>query len=138
LNALLRTSEQRAQLKQKLEQNEAVDARLNSFYLDGEKVMNTLPSGEKVQLLMSKADVDAQLRSEYDKPEHAGKGVTNFYWFMKYRYLGITRAAVETFLKSDTNYVLAQPMKKRVNKSVVASVTKPDSLWAIDLVEYSE
>jgi hypothetical protein len=32
--------------------------------------------------------VAAKLRSEYDKPEHAGKGVTNFYWYMKFRYLG--------------------------------------------------
>jgi hypothetical protein len=138
LNALLRTAEQREKLKQKLEQNEAVDGRHNSFYLDGPKVMNTLPSGEKVELLMTKADVDAKLRTEYDKPEHAGNWVTNFYLFMKYRFLGITRAVVETFLKGDTNYVLAQPMKKWVNRSVVASVKAPDSLWSIDLIEMSE
>jgi hypothetical protein len=34
--------------------------------------------------------------------------------------------------------VLAQPTKSRVNKSDVDSVKHPDSLWAIDLIEYSE
>jgi hypothetical protein len=52
--------------------------------------------------------------------------------------LNITRKDIVTFLKSDEQYVLGQPTKLRVNKSVVASIKHPDSLWAIDIIEMSE
>jgi hypothetical protein len=135
LNALVRTEAQRDKIKDALKNNnrKGLDARHDGFKLQGNKVMYQLPNGDAIEQLMTSEDVEG-----YDKPENAGKGQNNLYWFMKQRFLNITRDDIVTFLKADEQYVLAQPTKPRVNKSVVASVKAPDSLWAIDLIEMSE
>ena len=140
LNALVHTQAQRDKIKEALKNNnrKGLDARHDGFQMQGNKVMYQLENGQLVQLLMTSEDVENKLRTEYDKAENAGKGVQNLYWYMKQRYLNITRNNIVTFLKSDEQYVLAQPTKPRVNKSVVSSVKAPDSLWAIDLIEMSE
>jgi hypothetical protein len=140
LNALVRTQAQRDKIKDALKANnrQGLDARHDGFKLQGNKVMYQLPNGDAIQLLMSSEDVKTQLRTEYDKAENAGKGQNNLYWFMKQRFLNITRKDIVSFLKADEEYVLAQPTKPRTNKSVVSSVKAPDTLWSIDLVEYSE
>jgi hypothetical protein len=84
---------------------------------------------------MASEDVEKKLRTEYDKVSSAGKGQSNLYWFMKQRFLNITRKDIVTFLKADEQYVLAQSTKPRVNKSVVLSVKAPDELWAIDSID---
>jgi hypothetical protein len=119
-NALVRTQAQRDKIKTSLTNNskEGLDARHDGFKLDGTKVMYPLPTGDQIQLLMTSEDVEKQMRIEYDKAENAGKGQNSLYWFMKQRFLNITRNDIVKFLKSDEEYVLAQPTKPLVNKSV--------------------
>jgi hypothetical protein len=140
LNALVRTQAQRNKIRDALKNNsrQGLDARHDGFQMQGNKVMYQLENGQLIQLLMTSEDVENQIRTEYDKPMNAGKGQDNLYWGLKNQFLGITRAAIVTFLKADENYVLSQSTKPRVNKSVVSSVKAPDSLWSVDLVEYSE
>ena len=140
LNALVRTQAQRDKIKEALKNNnrKGLDARHDGFQMQGNKVMYQLENGQLVQLLMTSEDVKKQIRTEYNKASNAGKGQDNLYWGLKNQFLGITRAAIVTFLKADENYVLAQATKPRVNKSVVSSVKSPDELWSVDLIEYSE
>ena len=114
LNALVRTEAQRNKLKQALLNNEPLDARHNGFHMEGEKVFCTLPNGSKIELVMSAEAVQETLQQEFDKPENASKGISNLYWGLKNRFLGITRGMVETFLKGSESYVLAQASRPRV------------------------
>ena len=139
MNALVRTQEQRDNIKTQL-QNDPVqlDARHDGFFLEGNKVMYNLPNGDTLQLLMTDEEVKNKMKLEYDKPENAGKGLNNLYWYMKQSYLNITRKTVELFLKSNEQYALTQKTKPRVNKSVVSSAKYPNAIWAIDLIEMSD
>jgi hypothetical protein len=136
LNGLVNRQVQRDRIKHSLQNNiQLPDARYDGFFLQQEQVFTTLPSGEEVELLMTPADVQEKLREEFAKPENAQN---NLYWGLRYKYLNLTRKAAKEFLKGQETYVLSQPAKARVNKSVVANVKLPDELWAIDLVEFGQ
>jgi hypothetical protein len=117
MDALVRTEAQRNKLKHALQNNEPLDARHNGFHMEGEKVFCTLPNGSEIELIMSAEAVQVQetLSQEFDKPENASKGISNLYWGLKNRFLGITRGMVEMFLKGSESYVLAQANRPRVN-----------------------
>jgi hypothetical protein len=40
----------------------------------------TLPSGSEIELLVTADAVQETLQQEFDKPENASKGISNFYW----------------------------------------------------------
>jgi hypothetical protein len=99
LNALVRSDSQKTKILHALQNNTALDPRHDGFHLQGSRVMYMLQTGEKLELLMSPEVVADTLREEYAR-SGIGKGQTAFYKHVQARYLGVTRAAITTFLKA--------------------------------------
>ena len=72
----------------------------------------------------------------YDNPVTGiGRGIVLFYKYICSKYINITRAEVNAFLKQQAYYQMNHRPNFVMNKPIVA--TYPNELWCIDLVDMS-
>jgi hypothetical protein len=84
LNAFVRMPQQRLRIRTSLQANDgALDARHSGFFLQGDRLFCRLAGGDEVEVLMDAQKVADLLAREYAKPEHAGKGWDNWWWWIK-------------------------------------------------------
>ena len=85
-------------------------------------------------IVVKKSDVDKTLEALYKTDPNAfGKGIVSLYKYVSSKYINITRADVNTFLKKQLNYQMTRTISKRINKPIVADY--PNQLWCIDLID---
>ena len=80
-------------------------------------------------------DIETILKKLYDNPVNSlATGITNFYKFVRTKYLNITRDDVNKFLKTQQIFQTTRPtLTKRMNKPILA--TYPNQMWGIDLID---
>lgn len=90
-----------------------------------------------VRLEVLKPDeIDEVLEAHYDDLETGvGTGVQRFYEFISTKYLGVSRARVERFLKAQVSYQLTR--KTTLPKNPSKKYTAPNQAWSADLIDMS-
>ena len=84
--------------------------------------------------VVKKSDIMKTLETLYKTDPNAfGKGIVTLYKYVTTKYINITRADVNTFLKDQLNYQMTRTISKRINKSIIAAY--PNQLWCIDLID---
>ena len=60
-----------------------------------------------------------------------GTGLDQFYYQVCSQYIGIKRAKVRAFLRSQGNYQISRPIKKAVNQPILSKT--PNEIWGMDI-----
>jgi len=80
-------------------------------------------------------EVDALLRGLYEKLGDIGRD--RLYYYVKQRYVGISRARVQQFLNNQERHQLMQiPKQGKVNRPIVSSA--PMERWGCDLIDMTK
>jgi transposase InsO family protein len=80
-------------------------------------------------------EVDALLRGLYEKLGDIGRD--RLYYYVKQRYVGISRPRVQQFLNNQELHQLMQiPKQRKVNRAIVSSA--PMERWGCDLIDMSK
>jgi small nuclear ribonucleoprotein (snRNP)-like protein len=100
------------------------------FTLDSNNNIIYKPTNLRV---VNEADVKDTLTEVFESNNGLGKGVTNFYKFIKTKYIGIKRQDCEDFLKLQGEYQMITPHRHRINKPIISK--NVNDLWAGDLID---
>ena len=100
------------------------------FTLDSNKNIIYKPTNLRV---VNETDVKDTLIEVFESSNGLGKGVTNFYKFIKTKYIGIKRQDCEDFLKLQGEYQMITPHRHRINKPIISH--NVNDLWAGDLID---
>ena len=95
------------------------------FYKDGQEVVK-------------KSDVQDVLTKIFSTDKNViAKGVNNLYVYISSKYIGITRKSIEERVKELPMYQMQMKYKHRTNKPITSSVTGPNLMWCVDLLDLS-
>jgi len=87
-------------------------------------------------VVVPKSEIENVMQKLYDNPVTGiGRGIVLFYKYICSKYINITRAEVNTFLKQQAYYQMTFRPNLVINKPIVA--TYPNELWCIDLIDVS-
>ena len=65
------------------------------------------------------------------------KGVTNLYKYISGKYIGITRQNISDRVRELPSYQMQIKYTHRTNKPITSSVTGPNLMWCVDLLDLS-
>jgi hypothetical protein len=105
--------------------------RCKGFKVIQDQLVFVLP--DKVLSVIPKEEVDAKLKEILQEPNVVGKGINQLNWWVKERYLGISRQNIIDALKKDSTWQLSFGRRKMASKSYLLS--SPMQYWAMDLID---
>ena len=88
--------------------------------------------------VIKKSEVQDKLTEIFSTDKNViAKGVNNLYKYISSKYIGITRKAIEERVKQLPTYSMLRKYNHRTNKPITSSVTGPNLMWCVDLLDLS-
>ena len=84
--------------------------------------------------VIKKQDQEKILQKLYTPDQGFGRGINPFYYIVQNKYLNITKAEVEKFLKKQVVYQLTFKPKTNIKKPTM-KYKQPNHMWSADLID---